>query len=181
MENKIEIFENSEFGKLRIIMNNDEPWFIGNEVAGLLGYENVRNAVPRHVDNEDKLRTRIEYAGQNREVTFINESGLYSLILSSKLPTARKFKKWVTGDVLPSIRKHGLYALDDVLNNPDFLIKALTDLKEERARSAKLAKTVKELEPKASYADMIMKSKTLMPITAIAKDSGMDEIVFIIF
>lgn len=76
----IEIFENQEFGRLQIIMNGDEPWFIGNEVAKLLGYENVRNAVPRHVDDEDKMRTRIEYAGQNREVTIINESGLYSLI-----------------------------------------------------------------------------------------------------
>lgn len=109
----------------------------------------------------------------NRGLAIINESGLYSLILSSKLLSAKKFKKWVTSEVLPSIRKHGLYALDDVLNNPDFLIKALTDLKAERARNAELSKTVKELEPKASYADMIMKSKSLLPITAIAKDYGM--------
>lgn len=107
----IEIFENQEFGRLQIIMNGDEPWFIGNEVAKLLGYENVRNAVPRHVDDEDKMRTRIEYAGQNREVTIINESGLYSLILSSKLPTAKAFKRWITHDVLPAIRKTGGYTM----------------------------------------------------------------------
>lgn len=109
MKNNLKIFSSNEFGELKIIMNDNEPWFIGNEVAELLGYENVRNAVPKHVDEEDKLRTRIEYAGQNREMTIINESGLYSLILSSKLPTAKKFKRWVTSEVLPSIRKTGSY------------------------------------------------------------------------
>lgn len=181
MENKIEIFKNNEFGEVRTLVINDEPWFVGKDVAKILGYSNASKAVSVHVDNEDKLFKMLDVAdsqignvskGQSK-TALINESGLYSLILSSKLPTARKFKKWVTSEVLPSIRKHGLYALDDVLNNPDFLIKALTDLKAERAKSAELAKTVKELEPKASYADMIMKSKTLMPITTIAKDYGM--------
>lgn len=175
MENNIEIFKNNEFGEIRTLSINEEPWFVGKDVAKVLGYSNPRKALIDHVDSDDKIDgvTIRDSIGRNQNPIFINESGLYSLILSSKLPTARKFKKWVTSEVLPSIRKHGLYALDDVLNNPDFLIKALTDLKAERARNAELTKTVKELEPKASYADMIMKSKSLMPITAIAKDYGM--------
>lgn len=110
----------------------------------------------------------------------INESGLYSLVLSSKLPTAKKFKRWVTSEVLPAIRKHGVYAVDELLNNPDFLIKALTELKEERAKNSCLLETnkqqeqvIRELKPKADYTDDILKSKSLMAITQIAKDYGM--------
>ena len=102
-------FENMEFGKLTVIEKDGEFFFIGNEIAELLGYSNYRKAVMVHVDEEDKLRSQIGYAGQMREVTLINESGLYSLILSSKLPQAKEFKRWVTKDVLPSIRKNGGY------------------------------------------------------------------------
>ena len=133
---KIQIFSNDEFGEIRVLIINGEPWFIGKDVAELLGYSNPRNAVPAHVDSEDKLRTQIEYAGQRREVTIINESGLYSLIMSSKLSTAKKFKHWVTSKVLPSIRKHGAYltdnALEEALTSPDFLIRLATQLKEEK-------------------------------------------------
>lgn len=107
--NEITVFNNDEFGSIRTLVIDDEPWFVGKDVAEVLGYSNVRNAVPAHVDEEDKLCTQIEYAGQKREVTIINESGLYSLILSSKLPSAKKFKRWVTSEVLPSIRKTGSY------------------------------------------------------------------------
>ena len=101
--------ENMKFGKLTVIEKDGEFYFIGNEIAELLGYSNYRKAVMVHVDEEDKLRSQIGYAGQMREVTLINESGLYSLILSSKLPQAKEFKRWVTKDVLPSIRKNGGY------------------------------------------------------------------------
>ena len=109
MENNLEIFTNPEFGNIRIIDKNGEPWFIGKDVAEALGYEASRNAITKHVDDEDKLTHQISASGQNRNMTVINESGLYSLILSSKLPTAKKFKRWVTSEVLPAIRKHGNY------------------------------------------------------------------------
>ena len=110
MENNLEIFTNPEFGNIRIIEKNGEPWFIGKDVAEALGYEASRNAITKHVDDEDKLTHQISASGQNRNMTVINESGLYSLILSSKLPTAKAFKRWVTSEVLPAIRKHGNYA-----------------------------------------------------------------------
>jgi len=107
MGSTIKVFENNKFGEIRILIINNQLWFVGNDVAKALGYSNIRKAVPDHVDDEDKQRTQIRYAGQNREVTVINESGLYSLILSSKLPTAKEFKRWVTSEVLPSIGKRG--------------------------------------------------------------------------
>ena len=107
--NKITVFNNDEFGSIRTVTIESEPWFVGKDVAEVLGYQNGSRDINRHVDDEDKLCTKIEYAGQKREVTIINESGLYSLILSSKLPNAKKFKRWVTSEVLPSIRKTGSY------------------------------------------------------------------------
>ena len=107
--NELQVFNNDEFGSIRTVTIKNEPWFVGKDVANVLGYERDTKAVTDHVDDEDKLRTKIEYAGQKREVTIINESGLYSLILSSKLPNAKKFKRWVTSEVLPSIRKTGSY------------------------------------------------------------------------
>lgn len=116
-ENMIKTFTNTEFGSLRTVMVNDEPYFVGKEIAEILGYANPKNAVPKHVDDEDKLSTQIEYAGQKRSITVINESGLYSLIFSSKLPKAKEFKHWVTSEVLPTIRKTGGY-----VNNEDLFI-----------------------------------------------------------
>ena len=114
-----------EGNKVRTLKIDDEPYLVGNDVAKILGYSNYRNAVVDHVDDEDKLRTQIKYAGQNREVTVINESGLYSLILSSKMPNAKRFKRWVTSEVLPAIRKHGAYMTDqkafDVVHNKNGL------------------------------------------------------------
>lgn len=97
----------TEFGEIRTVMIDDEPWFVGKDVASALGYANIRNAVPTHVSNEDKLCTKIEYAGQKREITVINESGLYALIFGSKLESSKRFKHWVTSEVLPAIRKTG--------------------------------------------------------------------------
>lgn len=108
--NGIQLFSFEE-NEVRTLKIDDEPYFVGNDVAKILGYSNYRNAVVDHVDDEDKLRTQIKYAGQNREVTVINESGLYSLIFSSQMPDAKKFKHWVTSKVLPAIRKTGSYQI----------------------------------------------------------------------
>lgn len=109
MANELQVFENPEFGTVRTIIKDGEPYFVGKDVASILGYTAERNAIAAHVDEEDKLTHRFSASGQNREMTIINESGLYSLILSSKLPAAKKFKRWVTSEVLPSIRKTGSY------------------------------------------------------------------------
>lgn len=111
MENQIKVFENTEFGSVRTIEVNNEPYFVGKEIAEILGYSNTRDALSKHVDEEDKATVAIYDGSQNRNVTAINESGLYSLILSSKLPTAKKFKHWVTSEVLPAIRKTGGYQM----------------------------------------------------------------------
>ena len=107
--NKLEIFKNQDFGEIRAISINDEPYFVGKDVAMILGYSRPDHAVNHHVDDEDKLMYQIDTSGQNRQMLIINESGLYSLIFSSKLPNAKKFKRWVTSEVLPEIRKNGSY------------------------------------------------------------------------
>ena len=109
MEN-VEIFKSPEFGEVRTLMVNNEPWFVGKDVAEALGYARTADAVAAHVDAEDKGVGKIPTPGGEQDVTIINESGLYSLVLSSKLPTAKQFKRWVTHEVIPSIRKHGMYA-----------------------------------------------------------------------
>ncbi len=107
--NEIKVFENSEFGELRTVEIEGEPWMVGKDVAAALGYSDTNQALRKHVDEEDKLTRQFDGSGQNRNMTIINESGLYSLVLSSKLPSAKKFKHWVTSEVLPSIRRHGAY------------------------------------------------------------------------
>lgn len=107
--NNLQIFNSPDFGQVRTIQQNGEPWFIGKDVAEILGYSNTPKAIRDHVDDEDKLTERIVLSGQNREVAIINESGLYSLILSSKMPKAKEFKRWVTSEVIPAIRKTGKY------------------------------------------------------------------------
>ena len=107
--NNLQIFNSPEFGQVRIVQQNGEPWFIGKDVAEILGYSNTKDAIAKHVDDEDKLGSQIATSGQNRNMTIINESGLYSLILSSKMPKAKEFKRWVTSEVIPAIRKTGKY------------------------------------------------------------------------
>lgn len=111
---ELQIFENAEFGSIRILEVNGEPWFVGKDVAEMLGYKDTSDALKKHVDAEDKLTRQFADSGQNRQMYIINESGLYSLILSSKLPTAKQFKRWVTNEVLPSIRKTGTYTTPKV-------------------------------------------------------------------
>ena len=171
--NEIKIFENPEFGSIRSVMVDDEPWFVGRDVASVLGYSNTKDAVSKHVDGEDKLGSQIATSGQNRNMTIINESGLYSLILSSKLPSAKKFKRWVTSDVLPSIRKHGLYAnaetVEAMLADPDVAIRLLTNLKEERAKRAEVEAKLEQAHPKVIFADAVAASKTSILIGDLAK------------
>lgn len=110
MANELQVFESPEFGTVRTIIKDGEPYFVGKDVASILGYTAERNAIAAHVDEEDKLTHRFSASGQNREMTIINESGVYALIFGSKLPAAKKFKRWVTSEVLPSIRKTGSYS-----------------------------------------------------------------------
>ena len=176
---ELESFKSEEFGSVRTATINGDVMFVGKDVAGILGYTNTPKAVRDHVDEEDKLTERIVLSGQNREVIFINESGLYSLILSSKMPNAKKFKHWVTADVLPAICKTGMYATEELLENPDLAIQAFTALKLEREKNKKLNTTVKvqeqqimELQPKASYYDLVLNCPDLLSVTVIAKDYG---------
>ena len=140
MNTAIEVFKNDEFGSIRTMTVDGEPMFVGKDVAEILGYVNPRKAILDHVDDDDKTDgvTIRDSIGRDQNPVMINESGLYSLILGSKLPTAKKFKHWVTAEVLPAIRKHGVYAMDDLLNDPDALITALTAYKEEKEKVAQL-------------------------------------------
>lgn len=173
MTNSIKVFENEEFGQVRTLVINDEPWFVGKDVAVSLGYSDTSDALKRHVDEDDKLTRRFTDSGQSREMYVINESGLYSLIMSSKLPTAKKFKHWVTNEVLPSIRKHGVYmtpeTIENVLLNPDTIIKLATSLKEEREKRQALELENAEMKPKAAYADAVKDTKNSINIGNLAK------------
>lgn len=170
--------------EVRTVTVDNEPWFVANDVANVLGYSNQRDALSKHVDGEDKITLTSQNATleniPNRGLSAIDESGLYSLILSSKLPQAKDFKRWVTSEVLPTIRKHGLYAIDDLLENPDMAIAALQKLKEERRLRLQAQEEVsqknqiiQELQPKATYYDLILQSESLVAISVIAKDYGM--------
>ena len=175
----IQVFENEEFGKVRTTEVNGQPYFVGKDVAEILGYADTNKAIAMHVDEEDKLNDKTALSLGQRGGWLINESGLYSLILTSKLPKAKAFKRWVTSEVLPSIRRHGLYAVDEILANPDIAIKALQELKAEREKRRSLEGTVAvqnqqiaEMQPKVSYYDLILQCPDLMSITTIAKDYG---------
>lgn len=168
---QIKIFNSDEFGSVRTIIIDGEPWFAGKDVAASLGYKDTSDALKKHVAEEDKLTRCFTDSGQNRQMYVINESGLYSLIFGSKLESAQKFKHWVTSEILPSIRKNGIYAtdkvIDDILNNPDFGIELLTKLKEERAARVEAEKT---------NAILMHVNKTYT-MTEIAKEIGLKSAV----
>lgn len=165
--------------QVRTVTVSEEPYFVGKDVAEILGYKKPENAIANHVDDEDKTTTLIQGNGSNykSKAVIINESGLYSLILSSKLPQAKEFKHWVTSEVLPTIRKHGAYMtpakIEEVLTDPDTIIQLATQLKQEREGRLIAEQKVNELTPKATYYDKVLSDKSLVTITQIAKDYGM--------
>lgn len=176
---ELQVYKNVEFGSVRTTIIGGQPYFAGKDVASILGYTNTRKALIDHVDEEDKGVTKCDTLGGKQDLIIINESGLYSLILSSKMPNAKKFKRWVTSEVLPAIRKHGLYATDDLIANPDLAIAAFTALKEEREKNKELMAAVAigqqqiaEMKPKATYYDVVLECRDAVNISVIAKDYG---------
>lgn len=169
MTPSIKIFNNAEFGEVRIFDKNGEPWFVGRDVCNILGYANASKAIADHVDNEEKLYNESLSSLGQRGGWLINESGLYSLILSSKLPNAKRFKHWVTSEILPSIRKHGMYATDELINNPDVFIQVLQELKAERERKAALEAQAEANRPKIIFADAVAASHNSILIGDLAK------------
>ena len=172
--NELQIFKNEEFGEVRTVTIDGDPWFVGKDVASALGYANASKAVSAHINEEDRILKTLEADSQNGNVVktqtaLINESGLYSLILSSKLSSAKRFKHWVTSEVLPSIRKHGVYAVDELLADPDMAIKAFTALKEEREKNKLLQADNQRMKPKEIFADAVSTSHTSILIGDLAK------------
>lgn len=171
--NEIEIFKNEEFGSVRTTTIDGKPYFVGIDVTNILKYQNGSRDINRHVDEDDRLKVMIFDGNQDKETIVINESGLYSLILSSKLPNAKKFKHWVTAEVLPSIRKHGAYmtseAIEKALTSPDFLIQLATQLKEEKIAREKAEQKIIEQEPFVNFANKVSDSSNLIDMGKMAK------------
>ena len=190
--NELQIFNNPEFGEIRTVEVDGEPWVVGKDVTLALGDSDTDQALRKHVDEEDKLTRQFNGSGQNRVMTIINESGLYSLVLSSKLPGAKRFKRWVTAEVLPSIRKHGAYMTPETLEaailNPDTMIKLCTALKDEQDKrkaleAANSALTVENqiMQPKAEYFDDLVDRNLLTNFRETAKQLGIPPKKFVNF
>lgn len=175
---ELQIYKNAELGSVRTAVIGDEPFFVGKDVAEILGYSNPQKALRDHVDEEDKTLND-SFTVNGTKGVLINESGLYSLILRSQLPKAQKFRRWVTSEILPSIRRHGMYATDELIANPDLAIAAFTALKEEREKRLALEEVaavqkqqIAEMQPKATYYDVVLRCKDAVNISVIAKDYG---------
>ncbi len=170
-QTKLTVFNNEEFGEIRTVIIDNKPWFVGKDVAVSLGYKDTSDALKKHVADEDKLTRCFADSGQNRQMYIINESGLYALIFGSKLESAKRFKHWVTSEVLPCIRKNGIYAtdnvIDNILNNPDFGIELLTRLKEERSARVEAERTN----------SILMHVNKTYTMTEIAKEIGLKSAV----
>ena len=175
---EMKIFESAEFGEVRTVELDGKPYFAGTDVARALGYVNVPDALRRHCRAIVKRDTPI--SGKIQEINYIPEGDVYRLIVSSKLPSAERFERWVFDEVLPTIRRHGLYAIDDIIADPDLGIRALLALKAEREARKALEvdnkikdQQIAELKPKASYYDLILQCPSLLTVTEIAKDYGL--------
>ena len=177
--NELTIFKNDQFGEMRTVTIGEEIWFVGKDVAEILGYKNSRDALTRHVFEEDRKTNGVEISdaiGRKQWYSIINESGLYSLVLSSKLPSAKEFKRWVTSEVLPSIRKRGAYmspeTIERVITDPDFIIRLANELKTAQQKVA-------ELQPKADYFDTVSRAEGSTSFRETAKVFGIGEREFI--
>ena len=189
MQNQLMVFENKSFGIIRIIEIDGQPWFVGKDVAGALGYgdgkkssKSLNNAVSAHVDEEDKGVTKMMTPGGMQPVVIVNESGLYALMLKSKLQAAKAFKRWVTSEILPSIRRHGAYIAEETmrrLREGEECIGALLErLADEGSRNSALLEKVDALEPKARYHDKVLQCENAIQASVIAKDYGMPTVAF---
>lgn len=169
----LQIFNSPEFGAIRTIEKDGEPWFVGKDVAAALGYKEPTKAAREKVDDDDKGVSKIDTPSGIQEMTIINESGLYSLVLSSKLPTAKKFKRWVTNEVIPSIRKHGAYmtpeTLEKVLLSPDTLMQLAQNLKDEQEKRKALEAQIESQKPAVLFTGAVETSKTSILIGELAK------------
>lgn len=190
LSENIKIFNNAEFGEIRVMLIDDDPWFVGKDIAVALGYKDTVNALKAHVDEQDKAGWRITTQFGEKETTIINESGLYSLIFSSKLESAQRFKHWVTHEVLPSIRKHGMYMTDNLLEtaiaNPDFVIGLIQNMKTEKEKNAalqtqnkQLCEKNEEMQPKADYFDDLVAWNVSTNFRSTAKELRIPERLFI--
>lgn len=174
----LQVFQNTQFGNLEILTIEGKEWFPAIKVAEILGYTNPRKAIRDHTKERGvTIRSVIDSLGRNQDKKFIDEGNLYRLITRSKLPQADEFEEWVFEDVLPSIRKHGIYATDNVIEqtiqNPDYIIHVLTEFKKEREGRLVAEQQVNELKPKATYYDLVLQNKSLLSVSKIAKDYGM--------
>lgn len=163
--NELQVFENQEFGEVRSLVINNEPWFVGKDVALALGYADTFGALKKHVMREDKLNCQIDSSGQKRDMTCINESGLYALIFGSKLESAQKFKRWVTSEVLPALRKTGQYQVKE-LSGSELMAKALI---EAQSVLAAKDKQIEQMKPKVVFADAVATSHTSILVGELAK------------
>lgn len=182
----IQIFNNTQFGQVRAVTIDGEPWFVGKDVAERLGYTNPQKAIRDHVDDEDKGVNEMFTPGGKQQVPIINESGLYSLVLSSKLPTAKAFKRWITSEVIPSIRKNGGYINgQDQLSPEELMARALViaqqTLADRERRISELTVTTQIMQPKAEYFDQIVDRNLLTNFRETAKQLGIKEKTFIQF
>ena len=172
MTNNIQVF-NYEANEIRTVQHDNDVWFVAKDVCDVLGYANPRKAIADHIDNDEKGVTICDTPGGSQEMTIINESGLYTLILRSNKPNAKAFRKWVTGTVLPSIRKTGFYATPDtaqrILDDPDTFINVLKAYKEQKAHNAELEAKVQEDKPKVLFAEAVNTSNDSMLVGNFAK------------
>ena len=182
MNNELINFHHEMFGDIRAIEKDGEPWFVGKDVAVALGYANTRKAIAEHVDDEDKGVTKCDTPGGEQNATIINESGLYSLVISSKLPSAKKFKHWVTAEVLPSIRRHGAYAtaptIEKIIASPEFGIALLKNLQQEQNMRREAELRVRRLQPLADYTALILACPETVSVSQVAQDYGMSAVAF---
>lgn len=163
--NELQVFKNQEFGSVRTLVIDNEPWFVGKDVAIALGFKTPRDAIRTHVFEEDKGVDSIVTPGGKQQMTIINESGLYALVFGSRLPTAINFKRWVTSEVLPALRKTGNYQIKE-LSGQELMAKALI---EAQSVLAAKDKQIEEMKPKALFADAVATSHTSILVGELAK------------